>query len=426
MKGGLLRFFSLGVMDQALLSMTNFMVGLLMLRRTDDVDYGLFVLATSTFLLLVGVQNSVVCGPAAVIATKKSAPARLAMIGTLMTRQFVYWIPVSVLALLGFWMAGELAYLDPLQQRVGMIGALAVLGVLLREFARELWLLYGHPRQLLWFDAAYAVLYLGAAFVLTGLAAPAVPWVLGGLGAAALVAGLSSWLAFRRLEGWPTSAYPGAMQEAWRLGRWGLSGCVVTWLHSQGFYYVVTALRGVESVSGLAAARLLLMPVNLMVNGVGQLLLPLATQWLSTQGARAMAQRIMALSMVMLVGSLGYFVLLWLTRDWLIAEVLKRDGTGMDPILLLWGGVFGLMSLRAMAMVVLQALERFDSLTYLAVLSAAVSLLVGYFGILRFDAPGALIGLIVGEAIDLVGILWLSVHEIRAAKAAAPGRISKE
>ena len=149
MKGGLLRFFSLGVMDQALLSMTNFMVGLLMLRRTDDVDYGLFVLATSTFLLLVGVQNSVVCGPAAVIATKKSAPERLAMIGTLMTRQFVYWIPVCLLALVGFWVAGEFAYLAPLQQRVGMIGAVAVLGVLLREFARELWLLYGHPRQLL-------------------------------------------------------------------------------------------------------------------------------------------------------------------------------------------------------------------------------------------------------------------------------------
>lgn len=424
MKGGLLRFFSLGVIDQALLSLTNFMVGLLMLRRTDDVDYGLFVLATSTFLLLVGVQNSVVCGPAAVIATKKAAPARLAMIGTLMTRQFVYWIPVCGFVLIGFWLAGELGYLESLQQRVGMIGAVAVLGVLLREFARELWLLYGHPRQLLWFDAAYAVVYLGAAYVLTGLAAPAVPWVLAGLGAAALVAGLSSWLAFRRLEGWPSSPYPGAMQEAWRLGRWGLSGCVVTWLHAQGFYYVVTALRGVESVSGLAAARLLLMPVNLMVNGVGQLLLPLATQWLSTQGARAMAQRIMALSMVMLVGTLGYFVVLWLTRDWLIAEVLKRDGVGMDPILLLWGGVFGLMSLRAMAMVVLQALERFDSLTYLAVLSAAVSLLVGYFGILRFDAPGALIGLIVGEAIDLIGILWLSVREVRSTKLDIAGRLS--
>lgn len=416
MKGGLLRFFSLGVIDQALLSLTNFLVGLLMLRRTDDVDYGLFVLATSTFLLLVGVQNSVVCGPAAVIATKKAPDQRLAMIGTLMTRQFVYWIPVCGIALLGFWSAGELGYLDSVQQRVAMVGAAAVLGVLLREFARELWLLYGHPRQLLWFDAIYAVLYLGGAFVLTGLAAPATPWVIAGLGAAALVSGLSSWMAFRRKEGWPDQAYPGAMREAWRLGRWGLSGCVVTWLHSQGFYYVVTAMRGVESVSGLAAARLLLMPVNLMVNGVGQLLLPLATRWLADQGARAMAQRVLALALVMLMGTLTYFAVLWATREWLIAEVLRRNSVDMDVTLVLWGGVFGLMSLRAMAMVVLQALERFDSLTYLAIVSAAASLLVGYFGILSFGAPGALIGLIVGEAIDLTGILWLSVRQIRTTK----------
>lgn len=415
MKGGLLRFFSLGVIDQALLSATNFGVGLLLLRRTDDVDYSLFVLATSTFLLMVGVQNSVVCGPAAVLATKKDDDSRLAMIGTLMRRQFIYWIPISLLSCFGFWLAGRVGWLDGVQTQVALLGALALLGVLLREFARELWVLYSHPRQLLIFDALYCGLYLLMAFAVTGIASPATPAVLLGTGLVSVLTALSSWLAFKRLEGWAQQPYPQAMTEAWRLGRWGLAGCVITWLHTQGFYYVVTGVLGVQAVATLAAARLLLMPVNLMVTGIGQLLLPMATGWLHAQGIRAMSRKILMLAAISLGCAAAYFVVLWWLREWIVVEVLKREVTDMDESLLLWGAVFGLRSLRAMVMVILQAIERFDSLTYLAILSTAASLSVGYVGIVHYGATGALVGLIVGELVDLLGIGWLAIRHLRAA-----------
>ncbi len=415
----MLRFFSAGVIDQAVLSATNFAVGLLLLRRTDDADYGLFVLATTSLALLVGAQGAAVSGPMSVLAPKRTEAEKLVMASSLVRLLLLFWLPVAALGALVFGF-GERLGLGGAAASVGLAGAVAAVGVLMREAIRVLWMLYSLPRQLLGFDLLFAVVYLGAALVLSAGFRPAAPYVVLGLGAASAMAALLAWRHFARRIGWRADAIGASFRDAWRLGRWALAGSVITWMHSQGFYYVVTALRGVEAVSALAAARLLLMPVNLMITGVAQLLLPMGSRWLHEQGPGRLLRNLAILSTAVTAAAGVYFGLLWLVREWVFSVILKRDATQLDLPLLLWAGVFGLTCLRSFAMIALQALERFDRITYLAALSTTVSLGVGYWGILHHQAPGALIGLICGELVDLCGIVWLTRRELRRSPP-APG-----
>lgn len=409
-RGGMLRFFSTGVIDQAVLSATNFAVGLLMLRRTDDTDYGLFVLATSTFLLLIGAQGSAVSNPMTVLVAKRSDAQRVAMVSQLLRLMLRVWLPVAALGAAVFWLAsGNWLGIDTAQ--VGLAACVAAVGVLMREAVRALWMLYSLPRQLLGFDLLFTALYLVLALYLSADFRPAAPWVVLGLGTASALAAWLSWRHFRSRVGWDPDGYDGAFRETWALGRWGLAGSCITWLHQQGFYYVVAALRGVEAVSGLAASRLLLMPINLMITGIGQLLLPMASRWLAERGPGVMFRHLALLSAVVTAGAAAYFLVLWQLSGWVLADVLNRGPASLDLPLLLWGGVFLLIGVRVFSQIGLQAMERFDSLTYLAGITATVSLGVGVVGIHWLDAPGALIGLIAGEALSVGGIVWLSRRE---------------
>ena len=52
------RMLSGAVLDQALLSAANFLVGLVLIRHTSDLQYGYYILVTNAFLLLTSLQNA--------------------------------------------------------------------------------------------------------------------------------------------------------------------------------------------------------------------------------------------------------------------------------------------------------------------------------------------------------------------------------
>ena len=402
-RASLLRLFSSAIADQALLSAANFMGGVLMLRRVLDANYGLYVLVTSALLLVAGMQNALISCPMAVMAAKKEAPQCLGMSVDLLRRQYVVWLPLVPVALFVF--TAVYWHGDSYAGTAGMIATVVALLIIAREHLRQMLLLYNKPGLLLTADAVYAVVFLGGIYAATRSRLPVHLAILG-VGTAALLSTLTSVSLFRRAVGWRECSYHGALREVWRLGKWGLAGCILTWLHSQGFFYLLAALKGANMVAGVAAARLLLMPVNLLLAGVGQLLLPMASGW-QRSGTHEVIRRITAIGALIFGAVLCYFSLTWALRTWIVANVLRHQVASLDPILLMWGAAFLVTTLRSFAMVVLQAQERFASLVFLALVSASSSLVVSWWGITHYGAVGSVLGIILGESVDLFGIIWL-------------------
>jgi hypothetical protein len=70
----------------------------------------------------------------------------------------------------------------------------------------------------------------------------------------------------------------------------------------------------------------------------------------------------------------------------------------------------------------LVARQRFHELTSLAFVGAAISLLAGYVGMVQFGVLGAPLGVLVGELINLTGVVVLSLRQLGVHQAAPAGR----
>src|ERR1700693_2124429 len=150
-------FFGSGVLDQILLSAASFLAGFVLIRFTDDVAYGQYVLASSAILLFLSAQGAWLSGPAGVMAPKKDPEQRRLMLGSLGASQKRFLRRVTIALLLV--PAG--AFL--LRIVTGMVAAATAATIvacwisLERGWMRSLLLIYQRPMDVLRADVVYVV-----------------------------------------------------------------------------------------------------------------------------------------------------------------------------------------------------------------------------------------------------------------------------
>jgi O-antigen/teichoic acid export membrane protein len=410
------KLFSSAVIAQALLSAANFIVGLMLIRHSTDEDYGHYVLGFSALLLLTGIQSAYIGGPIAVLAPRQSAERKQRMVATLY-RQSTRWILLGALSLaVAFGLMGLAGLLTPLYAVMAVVYCATAATALQREYLRTALMIYERPQSVLLADIAYVVILVAGAAAAALLTRPAAPWMFAVMAAAALLAAI---VAHRQLAANPgLSGEP--LPEVWRdiamLGAWSVAGCIIHWSFSQGYNYVVAATLDLTAVAALNATRLLLMPVNLLITGIKSLLLPMAARWHNQQGLDAMLRRLMMFSAAVLFLTLIYYMALWLSREWLVAEVLKKQLLQRDPMLLCWMAVFLLSGVRDLSMTALLVREQFRLMSYLTAVAAVFALSTCWLGIQLYGAVGAVGGLILGESINLIGVFCLIQRERKLAR----------
>ncbi len=412
-RGGVLKLFSTAIVDQVVLSGANFLVGFLLIRFTSDHDYGMYVLVTSSVLLLVTAQNAWLTGPLAVLVPKMEPDDRRGVIGAVKTsqRRFLRLIAVPLLAvpLIGY-LAGVLSGL------VAGVVALAILAGwsgLRREFLRSMLLIYSRPRTLLIADAAYAAtLLLG--IVLSVWAGRAV------IVAAVSFLVIAAWAGARTSNdalsadpGWVDGDARAVWPEIRRLGLWSLVGALVYWLFGQSYNYLLATRLDLHAVANVNAARLLLMPAFVLSIGIAALLAPTAAGWYVEAGVRRLIRRLLAFIIVIGALDVGYFVVVWFARHWLIHDVLHKDIPDQDRLLLLWAGVAIVGLVRDVLQCALFAMGRMRSMAWQVGISATVALLLTWFGFAWWGAAAVLVGQIVGELVNLAGIVLLLRNHLR-------------
>src|ERR1700737_2479051 len=100
----LLRTFGMGLTIQALLSSANFAVGLILIRRTSDLQYSYYVLVTNALLLLTALQTSFIQPYVVSNLTTLDATGRHHLVGALVRTNW-RWVPalcgISMVAAFG-------------------------------------------------------------------------------------------------------------------------------------------------------------------------------------------------------------------------------------------------------------------------------------------------------------------------------------
>lgn len=409
-RSSFLRLFSSAVGSQALTSAASLMVGLLLIRHTSDAQYGYYILVFNAILLLSALQNAFV-GPVMVARmTPLDRAARGDLVGGLYRGQRKLLtrlgLAAAVLAIV-LWLAG---LLDRTTGPLMLAAIAAALAVLNREYFRLVLMAHHRPTAVLRSDLPYVVLLVAGSGLATLTPRPAVAAALS-LGVAAAAGGALMFRALRRAEAWNPRGAPGVLLQIAPLGLWSAAGAAVHWTFTQGYSYLVAGTLGVTAVAALAATRLLMMPLNLLSTGIGAMMLPTASRWRLQHGSATVLQRLALFAVGMACAALCYFGVMWLLRDWIFTVVLRKDFAQRDTLLLLWCGIFLLMVMRDQLIYLLLVCERYRSLTALSALSAVLSLALSFVGMQQQGMAGALMGMLAGEAANLLGIILLALRE---------------
>lgn len=397
------------ILDQALFVGASTLMVFLLGRGLDANEYGGFVLAYSTFLLLAQAQTALFAEPMSVFAPsryREGADAYVRAVERLNLR-------AGLLSAVAFAAAAGL--LAMLGQRAS---AWAFLGAgLAAPFLLALWL----RRRTFYLQGRIGrSVAASAVFLAAGVAGVAALYRLGALGAFSgmLALGAASVIALAasrppHADGGPGP--PDLVRAHWDYGRWALLTALLGWCGNL-YYFLLPLRHGLGSAAELRALMNFVYPVIQVNQALALLLLP---RW-AAHGARAgFARSLQRLAALWAAGSLALCAGAALAGAAVVHFVYAGRYDAVAP-LLPW--VFLLVLPDGIAYVIangLRASRAPRDVALAALALPAVVLLPGLPLVLRFGPRGAVAAMLLASLVQLALVwrAWTRPEERAAAQA---------
>ena len=406
-----------GIADQGVIGAGNLAMGLLVLRGSSKEEYGLYGLFYATLILLNGFCNALFVAQLTVAYHGRPDPEGAAA-ATLCGQ-------VLVTAALGLATAAAAlltpgAALSPALRSLAVVSALAGPALMMQDFMRGYFFIVGRPAAALLLDVALILTWAGGLVILRDtLHLRADVAAIGSLGAAALAAGgaglLRARLPLRR--GRPRAL--AAVAESWRLGRWALGGALVTALQNQAHLYLLAWLASAAALADLNAARMLVMPMGLLIGGTGRTLLPALARSAAARRPAAM-RRTVGRSFAALLAAIAAYAAALALGHGLVGRLLGPGYAQNGGLVALWTCVIALQAATTNLSLLLQACRRFRDLMLVNLWTVAPVLALAVPMIRAFGTEGSLATLAAGYAAMLL-LLWRRARAALAALAPAGG-----
>ncbi|NUU31991.1 hypothetical protein [Arthrobacter sp. C9C5] len=267
-----------GLADQALSSLTNFAVGILVARSVNVSDFGAYALAFSAYSLVLGISRALATEPFAVRFTtagpEQLQRARAGVCGVALLTAVAF---LALFALLSHLMPAEHLPL------VLSLGA-ALPGLLLQDSTRQILFAAGRGRSAFINDLLWAVLMVpafGLVFLSGRVNAASLVLAWGAAATVAAAAGcfqcrvvpsvrqVRSWLYSQRGL-WPRYLFEGA----------AINGS------QQVMFFAIGGLLGLSAVGEMKLVLVMLGPVNVLVQGIGVVAVPEAARAIAIGSSR--------------------------------------------------------------------------------------------------------------------------------------------
>lgn len=399
-KGGL------AILDQGLISGSNFMISILLARWLVPDQYGAYAVAFGIYIMLSLVYQSLVLEPMGVFG---GSIFRTNLRGYLKSLVWIH-VGLSVTICTALVIAWAIAHwLD-----AGVAGALAGIA-----FASPCLMLFALARRSFYVELSpapaaagafiYSALVLGGLYVVYqhALLSPLVAFLL--IGAGGLVTGIVLMFALRSgLSGsGPVPALSEAWQRHWKYGRWALASCIAGWLPSYIYFPLLSSFSGMAQSGQLKALMNLTMPFEQMKGALLMLFLPFAARVMAQQGkagARVLGTR---LTLASAGGALLYwailiplhkpvFHLLYSGRYSDVAYLLPALALGQ----IFWSATFG-------PAVALRAMESPKSVFAALGFATVASLVIGVPATYAFGLKGAIWGSNAADVLSLAALMFM-------------------
>lgn len=387
------------ILDQGLISGSNFLISILLARWLVPAQYGAFSTAFSVFLFLSYVYQSLLSEPQAVFSGSAYRQCLRGYLKALLSIQAV--VTMFGLVLLG----GSAAIAYAMGKADGFPGALAGVAI-----ASPCILFFWLLRRSYYMNLAPARAAMGAFiyFVLTtgglffayrkALISPFSAYLLMAIGA--LGTGLFLLSQVKKALPPDTCDAPTASQawrKHWEYGRWALGVSVVTWIPYYMYYPLVSMFSGMAQAGQLRAVMNLSLPLEQSYTALSILFLPYAARVCREKGVARSGPLVRRITMLFVVGSVAYWAVVIPFKS--VAFHLLYGGKYMElaPLIpyvalgtTLWSAAFG-------PAILLRAIESPDSIFYARVVASVLSLVIGVPATWAFGLWGVVWSVIVAN-----------------------------
>lgn len=303
------------VLDQALISGSNFLLGIVLARRIHATGYGAYALAFSAFSLLLVLDQAIILEPMSVFGGSKYRSSLRRYLGNLLNLQIVFAV-----VCLGLLVASAACVYIAEQSNelyFALIGiGIATPAILLLYFTRRALYVEYRSRTAaggaviycvllfsgLWFVSHAGVLSAFTAFLVMGISAVATSLLL---------------LIYIRpaLKGISNESKPKVAKEHWVYGRWALAAALFTWMSWNVWYTILGGFAGLAASGTLRALINLAMPVIQSCAVLSLLVLPHTARIVHGEGWAGAKRQAVIVGALFAVGATAYwlFVLIFQT-----------------------------------------------------------------------------------------------------------------
>ena len=390
------------VLDQGLISGSNFLLGILLARWIGAEQYGAYALAFAMFILVSIVYQSLVLEPMTVFGPSVYHAAPKQYLGILVRLQMVLGAVVFALGALGggYFYARVSAQLGP-----ALIGAtIAAPCVLLFWFARRACYVELSPSRALRGAMLYMPLLLGSIWILLRLQMLSPFSAFAAMGASAVLT--SAHLLWQLNPALAPDTQGPCLREVsrrhWNYGRWALAAAVFLWAPWNICYPLVTKFWGLAETGSLRALLNLALPITQTHAALTLVFLPYTARLGQQEGWSAMKKQAIRIGAVYAAGAGVYWLLVCMFSGQLVQFLYAGRYTQIIP-LLPWVGMSSIIGGALMGpTIVIRAMQSPASVCWIYLCSSAVAAGVGTPSIWAWGTRGAVVALVLSSLTALL------------------------
>lgn len=387
------------VIDQALLSGLNLLIGLALIRYASKETYGLYTQLFAAGLLTTIILDSLIGSALTTLSARLPADER----GRFVARAAkIHWVASALLAIPAGLVVGVLAKLLDFPVSPVVLG-LSFSSFVFAQASRE------YCRTALFIESqAVAVAKMDMVFVLVTIAGAAAFFMVGDIGTPHIfflltIANVVASAAFSSTLWRSTGCdikwgqYLADVNVLWSLSRWAVMGSVVGWLGNNSYLYFSGAIAGVVALADLNAARLLLMPIVIVGMAWTTLARPAMGEMIANSKIRKLRQFVLKSTLAMESFNLIYLGGLFVVYPWLIAHLFGEKYGDISNLILLWACYFAVNTARNVSTILLITYGIFRELFWQSVLSLIILVTLILTLTPLFGVTGALTAMILAE-----------------------------
>jgi O-antigen/teichoic acid export membrane protein len=385
--------------DQALSSLTNFGLAILVAGSVSAAAFGAFSIALLTFSFVIGINRATVSDPLMIRFSAGSPDDLRHAVRRAAGAALVLGVAAGGLcALVGLAMHED--------ARTALVAlGLALPGLLVQDTWRYGFFAAGRPAAATVNDLVWAVVQFGVVGVLLLTGNGSVLLFTLAWGGAALAAGVVGCLQLGTLPD------PSQARGYWRESRHLSVRMGIDFVVNMGAVniatYLVGAIVGLAGVGGLRAAQTLLGPLQLLFSGLSSFVLPVFSRRVAA-GSRIKRLALTTAAVAAAVATAWVVVLLLLPRPLGVA-LLGESWDGARQVMLASGVVSVAVAAAMGASLGMKALSRPDLLLRVTLVQAPLIVGLGAYGAMTAGAAGAAVGFaiaqIVGAALSWLGFV---------------------